>query len=139
MHNSGLKRSKKMQHISFHSVEEFLEYLPKEELEIVERIRGLIYQAIPDICEKLSYNVPFFKRNSTICFIWPPSVPWGSKTYPFVRMGFSKGYMIEDAIGYLEKEDRQQVYCRDFTSADQIDEITMLTYLTKALIIDEQF
>lgn len=127
-----------MQSLSFHSVEEFLEYLPADELKMVEHLRSLIYQAIPDIKEKLSYNVPFFKCNSTICFIWPPSIPWGKKTYPFVRLGFTKGYLISDEIGFLEKGERKQVYCKDFNSLEEMDETLILTYLTKAMIIDKE-
>jgi hypothetical protein len=105
---------------------------------MVEHLRALIYQAIPDISEKLAYNVPFFKRQSNICFIWPPSIPWGKKTYPFVRLGFTKGYLISDELGFLEKGQRKQVYCKDFTSVEEIDETLILTYLTKAMVIDQE-
>jgi hypothetical protein len=134
----GFRKSRKMQKLSFQTVEEFLDYLPEDELKMVEQLRALIYQAIPDITEKLSYNVPFFKRNSNICFIWPPSIPWGTKTYPFVRLGFTKGYLISDEIGFLEKGERKQVYCKDFTSLEQMDETLILTYLTKVILIDQE-
>ena len=137
MTNPGFRKGRKMQDVSFKSIEEFLEYLSGEELEMVQKLRSLIFQAIPDVHEKLSYNVPFYKRNAGICFIWPPSIPWGSKTYPFVRLGFSKGYLIEDEEGYLEKGDRKQVYTRDFRRLEEIDDDLVLTYLTKALIVDE--
>lgn len=134
---SGLRSGRKMQDVSFKSIEDFLDYLSGEELEMVLKLRSLIHQAIPDVREKLSYNVPFYKRNASVCFIWPPSVPWGSKTYPFVRLGFSKGYLIEDEEGYLEKGDRKQVYTKDFWRMEDIDDDQVLTYLTKALIVDE--
>lgn len=126
-----------MQNMSFNNVEEFLDYLPEAELKMVEHLRALIYQAIPDISEKIAYNVPFFKRHSNICFIWPPSIPWGKKTYPFVRLGFTKGYLIEDDIGFLDKGGRKQVYCKDFNSLEEMDETLILTYLTKAMLIDQ--
>jgi hypothetical protein len=54
MADAGTQISRKMQKISFSSVEELLEYLPEDELHIVDALRNLIYQAIPDVHEKLA-------------------------------------------------------------------------------------
>ena len=45
----------------------------------------------PDIEEKISYNVPFYKRHSNICYIWPSSVKWGNVKNTGVQFGFNKG------------------------------------------------
>ena len=66
---------RKMQDVSFKTVEDFLAYLPEDELKIVELLRKIILSCLPDVVEKLSYNVPFYKRHSTICFIWPRQSP----------------------------------------------------------------
>jgi hypothetical protein len=71
---SPLKR--KMQDVHFRSIEEFLDYLSPDELKIVEALRKLILECIPDCEEKLSYNVPFYRRHLNICYIWPPSITW---------------------------------------------------------------
>ena len=77
-----------MQNVHFESVDEFLDYLPEDELKIVQKLRDLIHQALPDCIEKLSYNVPYYKRHSNICFIWPSSIPWGNMKQEGVRLGF---------------------------------------------------
>ena len=127
-----------MQNVNFRNIEEFLDFLPEEELEIVEYLRQIILECIPECIEKLSYNVPFYKRYKNICFIWPASVLWGkSKTYEGVRLGFSKGYLMLDEINYLEKGDRKQVYYRDFKSMADIDEEVLMSYVFQAIELDE--
>ncbi len=128
-----------MQNISFDTVEDFLEFLPVDELRIVNVLRMLVLECMPDAIEKLSFNVPFYKRHKTVCFIWPASVFWGSKkTYEGVRFGFANGYLMQDEIGYLNKGDRKQIYWRDFTSVSEIDVSLLRAYLFEAMIIDDE-
>lgn len=128
-----------MQNVSFDSVDEFLEFIPEDELKIVEILRKIIFNCIPDITEKLSYNVPFYKRHSTICFIWPPSVTWGDNMkQKGVRFGFSNGYLLSDEIGYLDKGERKQVYWRDFYAIKDIEIDLLKAYIFEAALIDEQ-
>ena len=128
-----------MQNISFDTVEDFLEFLPEDELRIVNVLRMLVSECMPDAIEKLSFNVPFYKRHKTVCFIWPASVFWGSKkTYEGVRFGFANGYLMQDEIGYLNKGDRKQIYWRDFTSVSEIDVSLLRAYLFEAMMIDDE-
>jgi hypothetical protein len=126
-----------MQKISFRTVEEHLEFLPEDELKIVLLLRSIVLNCIPDVVEKLSYNVPFYKRNKNICFIWAASVTWGNKkTYEGVRFGFTEGYLLQDEIGYLEKGNRKQVYWKTFADVKQIDIDLLKAYLCEAVEID---
>lgn len=134
-----MAKKSKMQNISFDTVEDFLEFLPADELRIVNVLRMLVLDCMPDAIEKLSFNVPFYKRHKTVCFIWPASVFWGSKkTYEGVRFGFANGYLMQDEIGYLNKGDRKQIYWRDFTSVSEIDVSLLRAYLFEAMIIDDE-
>jgi len=58
---------KSFQNVKFSSIEDFLDSLPEDELKIVELLRKEVYACIPNVNEKLSFNVPFFKRHKTIC------------------------------------------------------------------------
>ena len=128
-----------MQNVSFKSVEEFLDFLPDDELKITEILRELITNCIPDVTEKLSYNVPYYKRKKNICFLWPASVLWGKKkTYEGVRFGFVNGHLLNDDINYLHKGDRKQVYWKDFTTVTKTDLEILKTYLLDAVILDGQ-
>lgn len=130
---------KKMQNVSFTNIYEFLAFLPEDELKTVELLRKIIFSCIPDCTEKLAYNVPFYKKHSNICFIWPSSVTWGDNMKQRgVRFGFSKGYLMQDEIGYLDKGGRKQVYWRDFYSVKDIDTDLLKAYIFEAAAIDEQ-
>ena len=105
-----------------------------------ELLRKIIFNCLPDVTEKLSYNVPFYKRRKNIFFIWPASVLWGKKkTYAGVRLGFTNGYLMNDENNYLDKGDRKQVYFKDFASTKEIDLDLLKSYIYDAVIIDEAF
>lgn len=129
---------RKMQNVSFKSIEEFYDFLPDDELKIVTFLRKIIYNCIPDVTEKLAYNVPFFYRHKRICFIWPPSVLWGNVPLKRVQLGFVNGYLLEDEINYLEKENRKQVYCRYFSDIKDIDVDLLKSYIFQAAMIDDE-
>ncbi len=130
---------KKMQNVSFNNIEEFLAYLPEDELKIVELLRKIVFSCTPDCTEKLSYNVPFYKKHTNICFIWPSSVTWGNNMKQRgVRFGFSNGYQLQDEINYLDKGDRKQVYWRDFYDVKDIDTDLLKAYIFEAALIDEK-
>lgn len=136
-----MKRSgRRMQNVSFRSVDEFLEYLPDKELKIVKELRSIVRECLPLVTETLSYNVPYYKMRKNICFIWPASVVWGHKnSYEGVRFGFTYGSSLRDEINYLEKGNRKQVYWKDFTNGDQIDKELLMAYIFEAALVDEQF
>jgi hypothetical protein len=130
----------KMQNVNFGTIDEFLEFLPDDELKMVELLRKIIFNCLPDIAEKLSYNVPFYKRHRNLFFIWPSSVLWGNKkTYTGVRLGFTNGYLMDDENGYLDKGDRKQVYFKDFVSITAIDVDLLKSCIYDAATVDEAF
>ncbi|MEI6947571.1 DUF1801 domain-containing protein [Paraflavisolibacter sp. H34] len=125
------------QNVNFQSVNEFLHYLPEEELVMVELLRELTLECIPGVKEKLAYNVPFYYRYSRICFIWPGSVPWGKNTKPGVEFGFCKGHLLSDP-GYLNKGTRKEVYIKTFFTPKEIDRPALRQLLYEAVLIDEE-
>jgi hypothetical protein len=127
----------KAQDVSFSSVGEFLAYLPYEEFTIVDRLRELIYECIPDVQERLAYNVPFFYRHSRIVFIWPGWVPWGRKRKSGVELGFCRGNLLSDAA-YLNKGSRKEVYIRTFQHEKEIDIAEIRRLLLEAVSIDRE-
>lgn len=125
-----------MQNVNFSSVDEFLDYLPEHEREIVDRLRELIHEYIPNANEKLSYNVPYYSRNKRICFIWPASVPWGKVKLNGVQLGFCYGNLLRDELGFLEQGDRKQVFTKTFQSLQDIDVDLVKMFLIEAVEMD---
>ncbi len=127
----------KIQKISFKSIDEFLDYIPDEELKIVDELRNLVFDCIPDINEKLSYNVPFYARKKTICFIWPASIPWGNVKENHVVLGFSNGHQIPDPFNILERETRRHISTISFSVSEGINPEVVRFYLFEALELDK--
>ena len=129
---------KQMQNVNFKNVDELLEFLPGDELKIVEILRKIVFYCIPDIEEKISYNVPFYKRHSNICYIWPSSVQWGNVKNTGVQFGFNKGYLMQDEINWLDKGNRKQVFWKTFHSVKELDIDLLKAYIFEAAFIDQE-
>lgn len=126
-----------IQPTKFTHVGEFLDSLPPGELSMVERLRNIIFVALPQCTEKLAYNVPFYYLNSRICYVWPASVPWGGIDTG-VTLGFCKGHLLSDEINYLEKRNRKQILSKTFISEQEIAPYLLKSYLFEAKEIDVQ-
>jgi hypothetical protein len=128
----------KVQNVGFDSIQEFLDFLPPPEREITDELRILVYDCVPQVKEKLSFNVPFFHYHSSLCFIWPGSVDWMSKTYPGkVQFGFSKGHLLQDRYGHLERGTRKQMFHRMLQSANEINREIIAELLYEAAAVNE--
>jgi hypothetical protein len=127
----------RFQKIDFITIDDFLEYLPKNELELVKVLRTFILENIPNCIEKLAYNVPFYYWHSRICFIWPSSVPWGNVKLNGVQLGFCNGYLLNDNFNWLEKGNRKQVYSKTFSNINDINFELLKIYLYDAIEIDK--
>jgi hypothetical protein len=138
--DKNLKR--KMQNVNFKDIDEFFEFIPEHEKKIVEVLRSLILNNIPKVQEKLSYNVPYYKIHSTICFLWPSSILWGKKqTYTGVRLGFNNAHLLQDEFHILNLGDRKQVAYKDIQDISELtqEELDIIkTYLQEAVLIDEE-
>ena len=133
------KTKQKMQNVSFRNVDEFLEFLPDDELKIVKLLRKIIFDCVPNITEILSYNVPFYKKNKGMFFIWPSSILWGKKkSYSGIRFGFQQGYLLRDDLHIFIKGNRKQVYYLDFLNLYETNIDVLKTYIFDAVLIDEQ-
>ena len=127
----------KFQPIDFQDLDDLYAYLPEHELKMVKGLRALVYECMPEVKEKLSYNVPFFRLRKTICFIWPGSVPWGG-TFEGVQFGFTKGHLLSDDENYLDAGKRKYVRLRNFKAMSEIDFEKLRHLLFEAQIIDAE-
>lgn len=126
----------RFQPISFQDLDDLFEFIPDEELQLVKVLRNLVYDCIPEVQEKLSYNVPFFRLKRNICFIWPGSVPWGG-TFEGVQFGFIQGHLLSHD-GYLETGKRKYVRTKIFKKPQEIEFDKMSALLFEALEIDQK-
>lgn len=121
----------------FRDLSDLLNYLPENERRLTVYLRDMVLECLPNCTEKISYNVPYFYLNKSVCFIWPGAVLWGSKRmYDGVRFGFTKGHLLSNEPDYFKREHRKYVTFRDFTSIDEIDTDLLRMYLFEAAEID---
>ncbi|WP_343485944.1 DUF1801 domain-containing protein [Allomuricauda sp. d1] len=128
----------KFQKVKFDSVEEFLGYLPQEELDIVTRLRGLIAETFPQYREKLAYNVPFYYNHRRICFIWPSAIPWGNLDHG-VALGFVNASKIDPEQHFLKYDNRKTMGRMIINNLSEIDDEKMATLkflLQEAYLVD---
>lgn len=123
------KTPKRMQQVSFRQVDDLLDFLPPAQLAIVAPLREMVFECIPAVTEKLSFNVPFYRRERAICFIWPGAVDWNGKTWEGVELGFNYGNLLLDETGFLAAGQRKQVFSRRFTHTIQPAEESVLREL----------
>lgn len=124
--------------LKLRSLDAFFEHILPHERPIVHTLRDLVLNSVPNVREKLSYNVPYYSRHHRICFIWPASVPWGKVEQNGVLFGFCNGHLLTDELHYLDRGTRKQVYTKTFTALDQIDGDILKVYLAEAVSVDEQ-
>lgn len=127
-----------MQNLNFSSIEEFLEFLPVHERKIVDVLRRLIKETIPELTEKLSYNVPFYYYHSRVCYIWPSSVPWGKVAANGVLLGFCHGSLLKEQSDYFDRKDRKMMATKTFHSISETDPDLIRSFLFEAFDIDHQ-
>ena len=134
-----MEGKRRMQNVKFRSLADLLAFVPEEELVLLEELRTLVKECVPEARERLSFNVPFYKRHTDICFIWPASVFWGTKkTYDGVRFGFAQGNLLVDEANYLKKEGRKQIFWRDLVRITAQDREMIRSLLYQAVVVDDE-
>jgi hypothetical protein len=115
---------------------DFYSGITGSEKQIVDQLRKIALETYPDFIEKISYGVPYYFRNTRVCFIWPASIKPGPKSG--VYFGLCNGHLIEDEWGILEKENRKVVATITFHSVDEINPEIIREVLAEALMVDDQ-
>lgn len=123
----------RFQPVDFQDLDDLYEFLPENELRLVKTLRNLVYECIPEVKEKLSYNVAFFRLKKTICFIWPGSVPWGG-TFEGVQFGFTQGHLLSHD-GYLEAGKKKYVRTKTYKQLRETDLEKLRNLLFEAQLI----
>jgi hypothetical protein len=130
------------------SVDEAIAALPRTEQVIVKRLRALVQECLPKAIEESKYGwgVPFYSHHRLICFIWPPSIFWGSNKkkkekneQKGVTLGFCQGNKMSNEDGALLIEGRKQVYCMYFKTLKEINDEQIRSLLFEAELVDDGF
>ncbi|MBX2924375.1 MAG: DUF1801 domain-containing protein [Chitinophagaceae bacterium] len=125
--------------VKFRSLVELFEFLPKEEALLTDILRQITTETLNGYGkEKLSYNVPFFYGNKSICLIFPASVP-RSGVKSGVFFGFWYGNRLKDENNYLEHGTNRQIFYKVYQSVDEIDVPALTGLIKEAMELDKGF
>lgn len=120
------------------SLIELYSILPEEEKLIVDVLRQIVKETLPDYCkEKISYNVPFFYGHKGICIIWPATVPRGG-IKSGVLFGLWYGNKLKDPDRFLTHGTNKQIFYKIYQSVDEIDERPLKKLLKEAVNWDSK-
>ncbi len=118
---------------------QLFETLTEDERIIVDVLRQIILENIPAYCkEKISYGVPFFYGNRSICLVWPASVPRGG-IKEGVLFAFWYGNRLNDEDNYLTHGTNKQIFYKIYRSPDDIDQEAIVKLLQEAVRLDMLF
>ena len=118
------------------SLVQLYELLPENERIIVDVLRHIVKDNLPAYCkEKMSYNVPFFYGNKSICLVWPATVPRGG-IKKGVLLGFWYGYKLKDVDKYLSHGTNKQIFYKIYQSPDDINSKAIIKLLKEAVKFD---
>jgi hypothetical protein len=121
------------------SLVELFTILPGDEKIIVDVLRQIIREALPEYCkEKISYNVPFFYGNKAICIIWPATIPRGG-IKKGVLLGFWYGNKLNDPDRFLTHGTNKQIFYKIYQTPEEIDETPIKKLVREAIKLDRSF
>ncbi len=119
-------------------VHQLIDIIPEHEWIILDVLRGIIQQRLPEYCkEKISYNVPFFYGHRGICIIWPAAIPRGG-IKEGVLLGFWQGNKLQDPQGYLIKGTNKKIFYKIYKRVEEIDVGAITQLLDEAIWVDQQ-
>ncbi|RYY66708.1 MAG: DUF1801 domain-containing protein [Chitinophagaceae bacterium] len=122
-----------------HNLAELMEKLPEEQRIITDVLRQVIIETLPEYCkEKISYNVPFFYGNRSICLVWPAAVPRGG-IKEGVLLGFWYGNRLPDKNNFLTHGTNKQIFYKIYKSADDIKIKPLVSIIKEAALLDAGF
>lgn len=125
--------------LKFRSLVELFEFLPRDEAMLTDVLRQITIETLSGYGkEKLSYNVPFFYGNKSICLIFPASVP-RSGVKSGVLFGFWYGNRLKDENSYLAHGTNKQIFYKVYQSASEIDIPALTGLIGEAVALDKSF
>ena len=110
-------------------VEEFIYNYEGETLEVMKYLHGLMMDQ-PGISSKISFKIPFYYRNSWICYINP--LKKGG-----IEFVFTRGKELSNEQGILEARGRKEVTGIRLKTLEDIPQESLIEVIQEAILLDE--
>lgn len=110
-------------------VEEFISGYEGDTLEVMKYLHDLMMDQ-PGIYCKLSFKIPFYYRNSWICYIYPQKKGG-------IEFVFTRGDELSNEQGILDARGRKQVAGLMLKTLDDIPQESLFVVIQEAILLDE--
>jgi hypothetical protein len=110
-------------------VEEFISGYEGDTLEVMKYLHDLMMDQ-PGIYCKLSFKIPFYYRNSWICYIYPQKKGG-------IEFVFTRGDELSNEQGILDARGRKQVAGLMLKTLDDIPQESLFEVIQEAILLDE--
>lgn len=101
-------------------VTDYIEQAPSPFNEIMQQLRALIHESVPDVAEEFKWSQPVFKSSKDFCYL--------KATKKHVNLGFMDVQKLSDPDGLLEGTGKSMRHVKVKTIAD-IHEALFKTWL----------
>lgn len=113
------------------SVDQFISRQDKENRELIEALRKLIWDAEFHIQERMAHGIPFYYYLGPLCYINPAD--------DGVDLGFCRGALLSNSQGLLEAKDRVEVRTIRVTSLSEFPVDALRELLQEAILFNEWY
>jgi len=104
-------------------VDQFISSLTPGNKKIVERLRDIIFAAIPEVVEEIKWGHPVYTLHGLLCYITPAQ--------DYVSFGFFNGVELNDPNGILEGSGNKLRHIK-IKSLEQIQEHQLKLWVMQA-------
>jgi hypothetical protein len=110
-------------------VEDYIYGFEGDDHEIMKILHDLMMDQ-PGIYCKLSFKIPFYYRNSWICYIYPQKKGG-------IEFVFTRGHELSNEQGILDARGRKEVAGIRLKSLDDIPQESLFEVIHEAILLDE--
>jgi hypothetical protein len=105
---------------------------PQPQQSILLRLRQMVFDAAPNITEKISFKVPFFNCKGWFCYL-------NVRKKGAVDICFIRGTELSNEQGLLEQKDRKTICSVTFYTFDELKEKeeAMREIIQEAILLNE--
>ena len=108
---------------------EYIRNIPPPFRAIIEELRSIIFNSIPDITENFKDNMPIYEKNGAVCFIQ-------KEPKQHVVLGFYKGKELSDTKNLLEGADNKKKYII-ITNIEDINKKVLFEMIREAVSLNQ--
>jgi hypothetical protein len=112
------------------AVDAFIDGLPPDKAVLVNRVRELLHELVPEIVEKLSFKIPFYHYHGMFCYINP--------TEKGIDLGFCRGKDLTEEFPQLQLKERAIIATVLIQSVRDFEKLQLRELITAAAIWNEE-